>query len=598
MYIGDAIKAIYAENGHFFDLILEDEMSKVINYSYLDHELLISEDGELKLGSIKKKQEIKTINELHMKMKELVLFAKDVTHRSIWDKIADSTKEQERKQVLDDYFSIKDEDMQLLVNQLIFDVLFYNYMQEDFKNEMKLPEYCDKYFFYNFGEKWVRATAAPCDFPSNKETEKDTAFHTIDRQAKRFIRIIEKKDLEDACAKIGFDTSDIKRFATSRKRPKIIWDHFFFASNKDLVTSRQYRRNFTLERKEDYLKRVSELNNYDKFVEKIMLERDGGNTPEEYFRKSMDFYILETEYRIDFMYELAGILENQVVTKGNRIPFLLNGSHISTVYPYLQQDENGDTILCFGQRLNTYLPITLIKKSCGRKLSDLLQESDYNPLWDDYLIEIYRAKAYELFKYHYVYCFGNYEETSNFIREHYDILSYHQKSKMWKEIKKEKLTPAQKTRLKNIQVINNSLFSEFEDWSRSGWKASNNGRSTTLTKSKLSTKIDEAKLMKLKSDEYGALLGMDKKTFEKILHILNDTFIKLHTPGGRPSRLSVLDKLVITIEYSRNRCTLESIAANYDVSKSRISDAVKWVKKTLADSEIPLDQILMSEHDK
>lgn len=111
MYIGDAIKAIYAENGHFFDLILEDEMSKVINYSYLDHELLISEDGELKLGSIKKKQEIKTINELHMKMKELVLFAKDVTHRSIWDKIADSTKEQERKQVLDDYFSIKDEDM-------------------------------------------------------------------------------------------------------------------------------------------------------------------------------------------------------------------------------------------------------------------------------------------------------------------------------------------------------------------------------------------------------------------------------------------------------------------------------------------------------
>lgn len=234
-----------------------------------------------------------------------------------------------------------------------------------------------------------------------------------------------------------------------------------------------------MERKEDYLKRVSlcpmrvsELNNYDKFVEKIMLERDSGNTPEKYFRKFMVFYILETEYRIDFMYDLAGILEKQVVMKGNRIPFLLNGAHISTVYPNLQQDENGDTILCFGQRLNTYLPITLIKKSCGRKLSDLLQESDYNPLWDDYLIEIYRANAYELFKHHYVYCFGNYEETSNFIREHNDILSYHQKKQDVENDKKEKLTPAQKTRLKIIQVINNSLFSEFEDWSRSGWKAS------------------------------------------------------------------------------------------------------------------------------
>lgn len=48
MYFGDAVKAIYADNGSFFDLMLEDEMPKVIDYSYLNHELIISEDNELK----------------------------------------------------------------------------------------------------------------------------------------------------------------------------------------------------------------------------------------------------------------------------------------------------------------------------------------------------------------------------------------------------------------------------------------------------------------------------------------------------------------------------------------------------------------------
>lgn len=111
-----------------------------------------------------------------------------------------------------------------------------------------------------------------------------------------------------------------------------------------------------MERKEDYLKYANELNNYDKFVETVMLERNNGNTPEEYFCKSMDFYVLEFEHRIDFMYELAEELEKKEDGKGNRVLFLLEGSHINTIYPYLKQDEDGDTILCFEQRLKKYPP--------------------------------------------------------------------------------------------------------------------------------------------------------------------------------------------------------------------------------------------------
>ena len=51
--------------------------------------------------------------------------------------------------------------------------------------------------------------------------------------------------------------------------------------------------------------------------------------------------------------------------------------------------------------------------------------------------------------------------------------------------------------------------------------------------------------------------------------------------GGRPPKLSVLDKLVITLGYYREYRTMEHIGFDYDIAKGRISDAVKWVENTL-----------------
>ncbi|MCL2772041.1 MAG: transposase family protein [Oscillospiraceae bacterium] len=55
----------------------------------------------------------------------------------------------------------------------------------------------------------------------------------------------------------------------------------------------------------------------------------------------------------------------------------------------------------------------------------------------------------------------------------------------------------------------------------------------------------------------------------------------MHKEGGRLPRLSVLDKLVITLRYYHDYRTMVNIAFDYEVSKSRISDAVKWVEETL-----------------
>jgi len=92
------------------------------------------------------------------------------------------------------------------------------------------------------------------------------------------------------------------------------------------------------------------------------------------------------------------------------------------------------------------------------------------------------------------------------------------------------------------------------------------------------------RIKKLKETEYQELFGVVKPTFDKMLEILESAYKELHKQGGRPPRLSVLDKLVIMLGYYHDYRTMMNIAFDYDVSKSRISDAVKWVETTLTEN--------------
>ena len=89
------------------------------------------------------------------------------------------------------------------------------------------------------------------------------------------------------------------------------------------------------------------------------------------------------------------------------------------------------------------------------------------------------------------------------------------------------------------------------------------------------------RIAKLKEDEYQALFGVKKPTFEAMLAILEEAFEQMHKQGGRPPKLSVLDKLVITLGYYREYRTMAHIGFDYDIVKGRISDAIKWVEDTL-----------------
>ena len=77
------------------------------------------------------------------------------------------------------------------------------------------------------------------------------------------------------------------------------------------------------------------------------------------------------------------------------------------------------------------------------------------------------------------------------------------------------------------------------------------------------------------------LYGVKPNTFDKMNAILQKEYDKMHKLGGSPPKLTVQDKLIVTLKYLREYRTMESIGADYGVSKSTICESIQWVENTL-----------------
>lgn len=96
---------------------------------------------------------------------------------------------------------------------------------------------------------------------------------------------------------------------------------------------------------------------------------------------------------------------------------------------------------------------------------------------------------------------------------------------------------------------------------------------------------NRTRIKQLKEKDYQALFGVKKRTFEAMLGVLEAAYVQLHAKGGKPPKLSVLDKLVITLGYYREYRTQQHIAFDYGVVKSAVCDSIKWVETELLKSE-------------
>ena len=93
------------------------------------------------------------------------------------------------------------------------------------------------------------------------------------------------------------------------------------------------------------------------------------------------------------------------------------------------------------------------------------------------------------------------------------------------------------------------------------------------------------KVKMLKAEKFRRLTGVKKGTFEKMLEILDAASQKSHERGGRPARLPMADRLLLTLEYLRECRTYFHIAESFGISESACCRTVHWVEKTLIASQ-------------
>lgn len=97
---------------------------------------------------------------------------------------------------------------------------------------------------------------------------------------------------------------------------------------------------------------------------------------------------------------------------------------------------------------------------------------------------------------------------------------------------------------------------------------------------------NQQRLEKLKEKDYQKYFGVKKEVFEKMLEILKEADKEKHKKGGRPSVLSVLDKLIIMLQYYREYRTMDNIAFDYGTNKSTVYYAIKWAEETLIKNKV------------
>jgi Helix-turn-helix of DDE superfamily endonuclease len=88
-------------------------------------------------------------------------------------------------------------------------------------------------------------------------------------------------------------------------------------------------------------------------------------------------------------------------------------------------------------------------------------------------------------------------------------------------------------------------------------------------------------LKKITDGQFRRVVGVKRKTFEKMVELLEAAQIKKKAKGGRNNKLSVSNMLLMALEYLREYRTYASIGVSYGLSESNAYQTIRWVENTL-----------------
>jgi len=82
-------------------------------------------------------------------------------------------------------------------------------------------------------------------------------------------------------------------------------------------------------------------------------------------------------------------------------------------------------------------------------------------------------------------------------------------------------------------------------------------------------------------DNFRRLTGIKRSTFNVMIGILSEAETALKAQGGKPNKLSIEDRLLMTLEYLREYRTYFHISRSFGISESACYRNIRWVENIL-----------------
>ena len=99
-------------------------------------------------------------------------------------------------------------------------------------------------------------------------------------------------------------------------------------------------------------------------------------------------------------------------------------------------------------------------------------------------------------------------------------------------------------------------------------------------------RIPEQRLAEFQERDYQLNFGVSKAEFEKMLAALYEAYQKEHKRKPRFTKISMTDKLILTLIYRCQYRSMDSVAKEYEVSLDTIADNIHWVERTLLNADL------------
>ena len=77
------------------------------------------------------------------------------------------------------------------------------------------------------------------------------------------------------------------------------------------------------------------------------------------------------------------------------------------------------------------------------------------------------------------------------------------------------------------------------------------------------------------------VIGVKRETFSEMVKVLKEAYAEKHKKGGRNTKLSIEEQLLMTLKYLRQYVTQKELSYEFEVGEATVHDTIVWIENTL-----------------